>query len=195
MSQKPCTHCGQSACKNGQPSVHVLETKDGGVVHEHYVCEAVAVQLGLIHAKPGSPTSASANASHLEKLLQHVSSQFDLEGAIGAKPEKPGTRCAGCGLGLAEFRKRGRAGCPRCYQTFKDQIRSLVRRVHEADRHSGRFPGRPSRRPRTEKTSLEALESMELRQQLARAVEAEDYEAAARIRDALRRLGEGAESS
>ncbi|MEO0479169.1 MAG: UvrB/UvrC motif-containing protein [Planctomycetota bacterium] len=187
MSQGPCTHCGQSACKNGQASVHVLDFDEEGNVHDHFVCPAVAEAMGFVQQS----ASTVPNAKLIESLLSDIGATIstDIQGAPiqpGALPH--GQRCAGCGLTLSEFRKKGRVGCPRCYETFKTHILRLLDRVHGATTHVGRFPGQPNaRRPKP-------VTLTDLRQQLERAVDAEDYEAAARLRDALRRLEEGADT-
>jgi protein arginine kinase activator len=52
---------------------------------------------------------------------------------------------------LADFRGKGRLGCPRCYDTFRQELMPLLQRIHEAQSHRGRLPAtRPAaRRPRT----------------------------------------------
>jgi protein arginine kinase activator len=84
-------------------------------------------------------------------------------------------RCPDCGIGLVDLRKTGRVGCARCYQVFRKQIVPLLKRVHGAVEHEGSRPaGAPPR-----------LELNQLREELRRAIEAEDFEQAAVIRDRI----------
>lgn len=87
--------------------------------------------------------------------------------------------CPCCGIGYMEFRAQGRLGCPEDYNTFRAGLEPLLQRIHRATRHAGKTPRRG--------LSVEArLERTELRRRLRAAVEAEQYEDAARLRDLLR---------
>jgi len=105
-----------------------------------------------------------------------------------AKQERePGPRCPNCGTTYEEFRKRGRFGCQECYESFGPELDRLIKRVHGADQHRGKRPG-ARRRPQGAAGGGVA----ELRQALARAVAAEQYELAAELRDQMRALQEAA---
>ena len=85
--------------------------------------------------------------------------------------------CAECGLSWADFKTVGRLGCPECYEAFEEQLKVLLRRMHGTNRHIG-----PKRETGSEKESIVAL-----KRKLRRAVEEEEYELAAELRDRLRR--------
>ena len=87
-------------------------------------------------------------------------------------------RCPDCGIRLVDLRKTGRVGCARCYETFRKQILPLLKRVHGAVEHTGSRPAGAAPR----------IELNQLREDLRRAIEAEDFEQAARLRD---RIGTG----
>ncbi|MBX7103084.1 MAG: UvrB/UvrC motif-containing protein [Gemmataceae bacterium] len=87
--------------------------------------------------------------------------------------------CPTCGLKYMEFRREGRLGCPRDYASFRVGLEPILRKVHRSTRHVGKVPRR--RQPSEIDLSL-----LDLRQQLRRAVQAEAYEEAARIRDQIR---------
>ena len=93
--------------------------------------------------------------------------------------------CPGCGATLADFRESGRLGCGECYITFTSPLRDLLRRLHGSMQHVGEryaVPGAPAPDP--------ASDASELRNRLRAAIEAEDFEQAAELRDRLR-LQEG----
>jgi protein arginine kinase activator len=79
-----------------------------------------------------------------------------------------------------EFRAEGRLGCPHDYEVFRAGLKPLLERIHRSDRHVGKSPRHYSPNP------VRETELIELRSQLRRAVEAEAYEEAARLRDLLR---------
>jgi protein arginine kinase activator len=91
------------------------------------------------------------------------------------------TQCSFCQATLADFRATGRLGCAHCYETFETSLRDLLRRVHGNSRHIGRRYVAPL------PTELPHVSSAtELRDRLKRAIEAEQFELAADIRDKLR---------
>ncbi|MFN8581925.1 MAG: UvrB/UvrC motif-containing protein [Gemmatimonadaceae bacterium] len=89
--------------------------------------------------------------------------------------------CTFCGMTLRDFRSTGRLGCARCYQTFEAPLRELLRRVHHSAKHVGRSYSPPA------PDLLQRASTLgELRDQLRRAIENEEFELAASIRDKLR---------
>jgi protein arginine kinase activator len=93
---------------------------------------------------------------------------------------------------LLAVRKSGRVGCPECYDLFREFLEPLLKRVHGVLQHRGLAPGSLSENARRRE------ERMRLREDLRHAIEAEDYETAARLRDRLEDQGPeglGSESS
>ena len=93
--------------------------------------------------------------------------------------------CPICGIKFVEFRNSGRLGCPHDYQEFRGELLPLLENIHGETRHCGKAP---RRMPRNQQTQSEL---MQLRNQLKQAVQRENYEEAARIRDRIRKLEEG----
>lgn len=92
-----------------------------------------------------------------------------------------GLRCSACGFTLRDFRESGRLGCAECYTAFGAQLRDLLRRLHGSSEHRGEhYAGGGADDPRR------AL--LDLREELRRAVEAENFELAAELRDRIRTL-------
>ena len=107
--------------------------------------------------------------------------------SIGSKPAESDAslkrRCPDCATTLSAIRRTGRVGCPACYATFTDHLRPLLKRVHQSETHQGHTPARPAR-VLAGHSDLERL-TAELRE----AVEAEDFERAARLRDRISAAG------
>ncbi len=89
--------------------------------------------------------------------------------------------CPNCGIKYMEFRAAGRLGCPHDYHVFQKALRPLLQRIHRKTRHVGKNPHHFS-----ERTLVLQAELLELRRKLRSAVETENYEEAARLRDLLR---------
>jgi protein arginine kinase activator len=105
--------------------------------------------------------------------------------AAAALPTTTDTRkCTFCQATLQDFRDTGRLGCPHCYETFDTHLRELLRRIHGATQHVGEVylspvPG---------KAPSAATELAHMRGQLHRAIQAENFELAAELRDKIRVL-------
>lgn len=92
--------------------------------------------------------------------------------------------CPTCGLTWREFKKVGRLGCPDCYDTFHSKIEKILIEVHGSSRYLGRRYIKDRKRGKLLK------QRRELEEKLRKAVENENFEEAARIRDKLRELEE-----
>ena len=90
--------------------------------------------------------------------------------------------CEQCGMTYAEFQKCGMLGCANCYQAFKTPMTALLQRVHGNTQHAGRVPGGVH-----SGTSIR-MNIDRLKQKLQKAVADEEYEQAAKLRDAIRAL-------
>jgi len=95
----------------------------------------------------------------------------------------PTANCSFCGLTFAEFKESGRLGCPHCWASFEPQLRNLLRRIHGGSQHLGKVYLSPDPSVSEREKRLEAL-----RRKLSRAVELEDFERAAELRDEIRNL-------
>jgi protein arginine kinase activator len=154
-----CQSCGKRDAK-----VHVTEIDDANQKRELHLCENC-------HGQSGTDTT-------LETILA---------GALSTSlPSPPELACTACRLPYAEFRNRGRLGCPECYTAFAEALDQLLGKIHNAKRHTGKAPGDGSNEQRTRSRRL-----VEARRRLQEAIEREDFEAAARLRDDLRALEEG----
>lgn len=90
--------------------------------------------------------------------------------------------CPQCQMGFTDFSKRGKIGCGRCYETLRPQLRDLLRKIHGASQHKGKTP-----ETRTEEL-IPLREERRLREDLKQAIEEENFESAARIRDQIKEL-------
>lgn len=110
-------------------------------------------------------------------------------GSATASPSERGEACPGCGFTKSKFQQTGRLGCSQCYLTFSDEILSRLGPMHRGLRHFGKHP----EGFQGDAFSERLLE--ECKQRLEAAVNAENYEEAARIRDEVRQLEEVRETA
>lgn len=103
-------------------------------------------------------------------------------------PEKDGNTAAGhkkcnlCGITFSELLSEGKVGCPKCYETFSDELEHTITSIHGSTSHTGRAP-RGMREEMDTKRKIKELE-----EQLNELIKNEEYEKAAEIRDELRRI-------
>ena len=107
------------------------------------------------------------------------------EGLFGiSAPEKPTAKrtCPQCGATWSDLRREGKPRCAGCYEAFADELEPTIRSLYGTASHTGRAPAKcREQRNKEKKTAL-------LKKQLREAVEAEQYEEAARLRDEIRTL-------
>ena len=102
-----------------------------------------------------------------------------------AKPKAPVSEtppCPACGLSFSEFKTSGRLGCFNDYEHFKKELLPLLEKIHGATQHTGRVPSSVGQKLETQKV-LAAL-----RKDLNLAIQREEYERAAELRDKIKSL-------
>lgn len=104
---------------------------------------------------------------------------------------KPGTSrprivCEKCETSFDEFLQRGRFGCSQCYKSFYSELGKTLRGIQGAQAHTGK---RPKGYTSSNDKVLKSLsEENRLSFELQKAIEREEYEEAARLRDLIRNL-------
>ncbi|HJQ10675.1 MAG TPA: UvrB/UvrC motif-containing protein [Gemmatimonadaceae bacterium] len=155
-------------CKEGEAVIQLTEIEGSGVRQLH-LCEKCAAERGV-------ETTITAAKPQINNFLQTIHEQMT---TTRGEP----VSCSFCAATLADFRATGRLGCAHCYETFESSLRDLLRRVHGNSRHIGRryVAPLPSDLPHVSTAT-------ELRDRLKMAIEAEQFELAADLRDKLRGL-------
>jgi protein arginine kinase activator len=101
--------------------------------------------------------------------------------------------CPGCGLAFEEFARQGRFGCGECYKTFRGDLEKIMRKIHGASLHRGKTPTYDipvieSETDGDSDTPIPVKEEERLETELKKAIEAEDFERAAELRDKLKTM-------
>lgn len=159
-------------CKDKEAKVHLTQMIDGKVKKVD-LCEDCAKEKGVDDPAGFSLADLLMGLGAAQEMAQATTS---VEGQAA---------CAECGFTQADFKKTGRLGCAQCYTTFADGLAPLLKNMHKGTRHVGRVP-RAFRQGRDTEQKLG-----ELQRKLGEAVAAENYEEAARVRDAIKTLKAG----
>ena len=123
-------------------------------------------------------------------LAEILSGLTESTPAFGANDTAEQQVCPNCGLSFNEFARLGRFGCGKCYQTFRVRIEPIMRKIHGASLHRGRSPiNQIVAVPGTDRT-VPIKEEERLKAELTKAIESEEFERAAEIRDKLKTIQE-----
>jgi protein arginine kinase activator len=161
-----CQKCAKPA------TFHITDIVEKGKHREYHFCDEHARQ----HLAPADESLESPSISELAKKLANPESSETIREPSAADKQV----CPICQITFLEFRNSGRLGCPCDYDVFRDQLMPLLENIHGETRHSGKVPKRAPRNTQQQTTLIQ------LRNELKRAVAAEDYEAAARLRDKIK---------
>lgn len=159
-------------CKERDAIINLTQVEHDSKVTLH-LCEQCAQQKGV-------ETGVAIMKSPLGNFLGALG-----KGAALVPAGAEGVRCPSCGSSLRDFRDTGRLGCDQCYAAFDAHLRDLLRRLHGSSQHVGEryeAPGASGTEPDPRSQLLE------LKAQLRRAVDGENFELAAELRDQIRVL-------
>ncbi|MFH1645753.1 MAG: UvrB/UvrC motif-containing protein [Candidatus Omnitrophota bacterium] len=171
-------------CQKNEASVHLTEVINGEVTEMH-LCDDCARGKGA-------------------EMQQHFGIADLLSGLVdfplpapSVKKESIKLKCPNCGMTYSDFKGLGKFGCARCYDTFKRALYPLFKRIHGTARHTGKEPVKLVAAPITAKENLKKAVSEKesliieldmLKSRIAKAIEKEDFEGAAVLRDKIRAI-------
>ncbi len=159
-----CQLCGKQA------TVHLTEIINDKMTELH-LCEVCAKDKGI--AGMGQPFG-------LQDLLAGL---VDF-GAPVVSGKKTVIKCGNCKMTYDDFRKIGRLGCSQCYETFKESLGPLLKKVHGSVQHLGKGLEHDDEGFQLKKK----LQNFHLK--LQKAIHNEAFEEAAKLRDTIKKLEE-----
>ncbi|HXE41856.1 MAG TPA: UvrB/UvrC motif-containing protein [Candidatus Baltobacteraceae bacterium] len=158
-----------SICKEKPATVHLTQIV-GDKMQKLDLCEECAKAKGV---------NDPAGFALADLMLGLGASQEIDQSAGGAE-----LKCPRCGFTQADFKKSGRLGCPECYKTFAEGLSGLLKSMHKGTRHVGKAP----EALRASRETADKLKT--LQKKLTKAIESEDFEQAAQLRDEIKQLSE-----
>lgn len=174
-----CQSCGK------RPAVTQIQTNHNGVVSEYHLCLSCAKKLGY------------------QGVKEAINPFFDFQSLLGnffGEPvqQKTETVCPTCGATMREISQSGKVGCADCYTVFRQQLLPSIQRMHGNTKHSGKVPTGMAMQvmpqanlavaPQPAAKPAESPVMQEKRKALQKAIAEENFEAAAVLRDEIRRL-------
>jgi len=162
-----CDKCGER-----EAAIHLTQIVENSVTTLH-LCPQCAAEQGV---QTGAHVAKFPLSDFLASLGTGDPGKSSLASGV--------VECDFCHATLKDFRESGRLGCPHCYETFEHHLRDLLRRVHGSSHHVGELylsPAAPG-------SASQDREINEMREQLRKAIRAENFELAAELRDRLKAL-------
>lgn len=161
-------------CQMREAMVHQTWIMNGQQTESH-LCAKCAEESGKFQG-------AHIPFPNINQLLASLLGSAESMGQPVTVQSRPEPQCPACGLTYSQFAETGRLGCSQCYEHMEKQLTPLIRRIHNTLLHTGKVPKRTGGLVRLRKDLLSAKE------ELNRAVAAEQFEEAAQIRDRIRAL-------
>lgn len=151
-------------CQSKEATVFLTQIVDGKMQKVN-LCEACSKEKGV-----NDPTGFALT----DLLLGLGASQQIERGPVVLK-------CPVCGFTQNDFKKTGRLGCSHCYEVFAEGILPMLKNMHKGTTHTGKFPeGFHQRREISDRIRG-------LQESLDKAIEDEEFERAADLRDEIRK--------
>ena len=174
-----CELCGQN-----KAIIHIQEVVSGQKKSAHFCGDCAG------HKKVNLPLPKG------EGLAEYI---FDLSLPLGNKskvdPPSQFFECETCNTTSEDFNETGRLGCPNCYETFKEILTELLPFMHRGSEHLGKEVKvkkvkKPSSQFDSRVRSIQGQfqELSLMKESLKEAVETENFEMAAILRDKLSHL-------
>ncbi|MEW6075865.1 MAG: UvrB/UvrC motif-containing protein [Candidatus Omnitrophota bacterium] len=155
-----CDVCGKNPA-----TVHLTEIVDDQMTELH-LCEECAKQKSMQMEQQFGLADLLAGLAEFEKPIEEKETLL--------------LKCPNCKLTYKDFKKIGRLGCSECYEAFRKYLSPLLKRIHGSTAHAGKMPVKIA------KTAKRRLNLQDLRTKLQKAIEAEQFEEAAKIRDEIK---------
>lgn len=182
-----CENCGKH-----EANVRYTEVINGKKKEMH-LCEECSEKLGIGNMDFKMPINFS---SFLGDFFDNFENNTFLPEFNPIKE----LQCDSCGMTFEDFMNTGKFGCSNCYDTFESKIDPILKSIHGANRHIGRLGDINSRTEiKTEKNKQDKMQLKEnkekikidqLKAELQKAIQAERYEDAAKLRDEIKKMGE-----
>lgn len=163
-------------CHKNEASIHIQEIVNGQKKSMH-LCSSCAA------AKQESE-GLDLGPFNLAGLLYKLSgSGPDIQDESAHGNETELLTCPVCQWDESRLRAAGKLGCENCYKVFDELLSGALKNMHRGLSHLGKHPAGKS----NELCKLHS-DLAKLQKRLAQAVELEEYEDAAQIRDSINEL-------
>lgn len=160
-----------------------------GAKKEQHLCEECATDYTSFQMEKPLMNSDLTLGDLLSTLLDNYTVED-----IKSGDTTPSDTCDQCGTTYEEFIQKGRFGCAHCYQSFSGQLGKTFKGIQGADIHAGKRP-KGFVTASSDNILKDFSEAEKLALKLQVAIEKEEFEEAARLRDLIKQLKKEEEAS
>ena len=158
-------------CHQKQATVHMQQIVNG-IKTEIHLCQDCSTQ-------ENAPISIEALFNGLLGSFLSMATEKQSTQKFHVKYEP----CQTCGMTYDDFKNAGgKLGCTDCYRFFSRELESILKSVQGSTRHEGKFPQKYGQ------DMFQKREANRLRELMQKAIENENFEEAARLRDEVRSI-------
>jgi len=177
-------------CQQNPATVFFSQTVGNQTTQSH-LCEACAKEETQAYGGM-NPFNFNPFAAFSDFLNNFMAWDEGAIAEVNSGRTKPATvdpqqQCPYCGYQLSFFRQNGRLGCTKCYEAFKTTLGPLVSSIHGNVKHVPEVEP-PTSKPPVEERRSQKPEIKALREKITQAIQGENYEEAARLRDEVKKL-------
>lgn len=165
-------------CHKREAKIYCTEIMNGKK-KEQYLCEQCAAEYASYQMNGSEIKKDLQTNSLFSGLLEKVYQSQDVN-----VQEVP--KCSNCKMSYSEFLKMGKFGCTECYKTFGNVLERSLKQVQGSDSHHGKIPKGFVTEADKMIGSISEVDKLTLKLQYA--IEKEEYEEAAKLRDIIREL-------
>ena len=167
-------------CKKNTATVHMKGLLNGAKT-ELNLCQECSFNMVNMEMPTSLENIFKGILESVQSMGPVTIGQMGLAGRPTARKKAPGP-CTVCELSYEQFKTTGKLGCEACYHAFPNEIVALFKNVQGSSHHEGKLPKRFGTQLRQQR------EVDKLRSTLKKAIDDENFEEAARIRDQIRNL-------
>jgi protein arginine kinase activator len=167
-------------CKKNEAKIYYTEIINGEMKEQH-LCEECAAEYTSFQM--GNIMNQELT---LGNLLSTILGNYYGNTAQEAEQKEKEIQCDCCGMTYSEFMRIGKFGCDKCYDSFQKVLEKSIKSIQGSDTHIGKKP--KGFESKTDKIIKELSEVDKLSIRLQDAIEKEEFEEAAKIRDKIRDL-------
>ena len=169
-------------CQKNEATTHIKRVINGEF-EEYNLCSDCAKEMGYGNLFQGFTSSFADDFNSL------FGSFF--ENALPARTQA--TRCETCGSSYNDIQRTGMMGCADCYSVFNNEIMPTIRKIHGNTTHCGKNSA--AFKADKAKQSVEKAEENKpkseldkLKAELNAAIEKQEFEKAAELRDKIKSM-------
>ena len=148
-------------CRENEATVHFKQVVNGSV-QEMFICKSCAENGGLA----------------VQGAIPFTDFLFGVGETLPKKTRHAQQKFPACGMRSSDFHETSRLGCATCYDAFRDELMPMIQDMQSGPKHTGKVPVREKAH-----SELAAIEDA-----LQKAIEEQNFEEAARLRDLVRDL-------